>query len=306
MQLLKYEEVVDLASDIIREKRLLPGDRIITCIIDGKHVVLEGNRRVCACQMLLNPTLVPLEYKKRFPKADSEELILNISQIKADVAPNRNMAENVLTKRHTEPGIQKWSPIAKMRRAARWFNHGETINEIASRLGASKPNVRRNVRDYHLLKYALDLPGWTQEEIDILKDEKLTVNPYTRFFTLSGVKELLKLSFNEREYPESGLPKKIFDDLIKCITKAFLLPLSDTGKPWANTRTTPEELFNNYPELSNYKLSLNKTLDDSSENENPKITENLRTQDEQNLQAGSIQQNESISKNNEINKLFRT
>jgi len=105
LQLLKHEQIVDIANEIIKAGRLLPGERIITYFEGGKHIVLEGNRRVCACQLLLDPTLIPLELKKRFPKADSELLILNINQIKSDVAPNRDAAEPILTKRHTLPGI---------------------------------------------------------------------------------------------------------------------------------------------------------------------------------------------------------
>ncbi|NHM26930.1 hypothetical protein G7K71_08025 [Desulfofundulus sp. TPOSR] len=243
LQLLKNEEIIELASEIVQAKRLLPGDRIITCIEDGKHVVLEGNRRVCACQMLLDPTLIPPEYQKRFPKADSEELILNISYIKADIAPNRREAETILTKRHTEPGIKRWSPIAKMRRVVRWFNKGMSIDEIAYRLGASKNNVRRSIREYNLLKYAHNLPGWTDEELEILKGEKLAVNPYTRFFTLSRTKELLKLEFDDKERPISSLPPEIFSILMRCIVRAFLLPDPSTGKPWANTRTKPDKII---------------------------------------------------------------
>lgn len=267
LQLLKHEQVIELANAIVSQKRLLPGDRIITCIEDGKYIVLEGNRRVCACQMLLDPTLIPAEYKRYFPKADSESLVLNINQIRADMAPDRDAAESVLTKRHTEPGIRVWSPVAKMRRVARWFNQGETIDQIAARLGAKKASVRRSIREYHLLEYALNLPGWTQEEKDILQGGKFAVNPYTRFFTLARVKQVLKLEFDEKEYPKSNLPKDIFNILMRCIAKAFLLPKSTDGKPWANTRTTPDEVFKNCKELSGLDFD---TLTGQNAQESPK------------------------------------
>lgn len=291
LQLLKYEEIVELANEIVREKRLLPGDRIITFIEDGKHIVLEGNRRVCACQLLLDPTLIPPGYESRFPKADSEDLILNISQIKADVAPNRNAAENILTKRHTKPGIKQWSPIAKMRRIARWFNQGETIKEISARIVAPTNLVRRSIREYHLLKYVLDMPGWTQEELDVLRDEKLVINPYTRFFTLARTKEILKLEFDENEHPKSRLPLEIFNAFMQCIARAFLLPCPDNnGKPWANTRTPVDEIFNKCKNLTKYKLD----LDSAKDQQNKQASENGNSnndihnnQSNQNSQVGS-------------------
>jgi len=286
LQLLKYEEIVELANEIVREKRLLPGDRIITFIEDGKHIVLEGNRRVCACQLLLDPTLIPTGYESRFPKADSEDLILNISQIKADVAPNRNAAENILTKRHTKPGIKQWTPIAQMRRIARWFNQGETIKEISARIVAPTNLVRRRIREYHLLKYILDMPGWTQEELDILRDEKLVINPYTRFFTLARTKELLKLEFDENENPKSRLTSEIFNAYMQCIARAFLLPCPDNnGKPWANTRTSVNEIFNKCQELSKYKLDLHSDQDQQNK-QTSENNSNKETHDNQNKQKG--------------------
>lgn len=254
LQLIKYEQIIELANEIIKTGRLLPGERIITYFEDGKHIVLEGNRRVCACQLLLDPTLIPPEFKKRFPKADSEMLILNISQIKTDVAPNRNAAEPILTKRHTFPGILKWSPIANMRRVVRWFEQGVTIDEISVKLNANKPRLLKLIRDYYLYKIAIELPDWSQEEIDILKNDKLKVNPYTRFFTLSNVKEVLCLEFDDKEYPFSRLEEDVFKKAIKCIAKSFLIPESTTGKPWANTRTSPEDIFNHCEEI--YSLIL--------------------------------------------------
>jgi len=308
LHLLKYEEIVELANEIVRDKRLLPGDRIITYIEDGKHVVLEGNRRICACQLLLDPTLIPPGYEKRFPRADSEDLILNISQIKADVAPNRNAAENVLTKRHTEPGIKKWSPIAKMRRVARWYNQGETIKEIATRIGASTNNVRRSIHEYHLLKFVLDLSEWTLEELDILRDEKLAVNPYTRFFTLARTKEVLKLEFDESGYPKSKLPEKVFKDSMRCIARAFLLPdHNSNGKPWANTRTTEDEIFDKCQEVSKYNC-LGKPEQNGQNSQDVQNTTNASnsnntqdTQDAQNKQDTSNAQDKQGGENTREN-----
>jgi len=65
-KLIKYEDVVDLARKIAKTG-LLPGERIITVQENGQWVVLEGNRRICACKLLLSPNLVPVEYRKTFP-----------------------------------------------------------------------------------------------------------------------------------------------------------------------------------------------------------------------------------------------
>lgn len=51
--LVTYEDVCQLATDINTYGRLLPGERIVALHEGDKYVVVEGNRRTCSLQMLL-------------------------------------------------------------------------------------------------------------------------------------------------------------------------------------------------------------------------------------------------------------
>jgi len=241
LKLLDHEEVLELAREIDKHQGLFHGERIITVQEAGYQVVLEGNRRIAACQMLLNPALVPAPYRIRFPKATSET-IENLRRIAADVAPSREVAEPILTKRHTERGAKPWTPVAKMRRAARLLgNH--SVPEVASILGTTSTQVKKLIRPYKLLKFALELKGWNEREKKILEDEKLKTNPYTRFFTLSKTRSVLQVEFDEEENIVSGLPSKLFKDHMRRIARDFLIPDPVTGKPRCDTRTSPDAYF---------------------------------------------------------------
>jgi hypothetical protein len=135
-KLIRYEEVGDLAGKIARQG-LLPGERIIVVKEKGRYVVLVGNRRVCACKLLLTPSLIPQKYQKSFPKLANATEIGRITKVAVDIAPTRRDAEHVLTIRHTEPGIRRWRPVAKMRRALRLQREGFSVEEIAAELKAS-------------------------------------------------------------------------------------------------------------------------------------------------------------------------
>lgn len=244
--LLEQEEVIELARKIVKSDGLLYGDRIITTIENGKHIVLEGNRRVTALQLLLKPSLVPDKFKNRFPKA-SPDLKEAISRIPSDVAPNREVAEPILTQRHTERGIKPWTPMAKMRRAARFIDDDKLdFDAAAERLGTTASQVRKLVRPYRLLKRALSLGGWNKSERSALEGENLTVNPYTRFFTLQKTKEYLGLTFDEQENAQSNLPKRVFEGQLKKIVRDFLLPQPGKTKPTEDTRTDPETYFGEF------------------------------------------------------------
>lgn len=242
LKLLELEDVLDLARGIERNGGLFYGERIIVVEEANKFTVLEGNRRVAACQMLLNPSLVPTPYKTRFP-TPSPATKARIKAISADVSPSRAAAEPILTKRHTEQGAKPWSPVAKMRRAVRLLG-SHSIEEVAQLLGTSAAQVRKLIRPYRLLKFALDLKCWTPDERRVLEDEKLKTNPYTRFFTLSATKDALKVHFDDDQNIISGLPSAKFKSEMERVARDFLLPdPANSGKPRCDTRTDAAEYF---------------------------------------------------------------
>lgn len=244
LKLMEFEEVLDLARSIEKNGGLFYGERIITVVESGKHVVLEGNRRVAACQMLLNPILVPSAFKLRFPEI-SPETKAQLAKLSADIAPDRETAEPILTKRHTERGVKPWSPVAKMRRAVRLLDH-LSADEVAKLLGTSTAQVKKLIRPYRLLKYAITLKDLTDGERKVLEDEKLKTNPYTRFFTLRRTKEILLVHFDSDENIVSALPAKVFKEQMKRIVRDFLIPDPTTGRPPCDTRTDPDEYFSSF------------------------------------------------------------
>jgi hypothetical protein len=230
LKLLDLEEVLELARNIQTGGGLFYGERIITTLEEGKHVVLEGNRRVAACQMLLDPTLIPSAYKSRFPTLTTATKA-RIHRISADVSPTRAAAEPILTKRHTERGAKPWSPVAKMRRAVRLLERS-SVDEVAKILGTSPGQVRKLLKPYRLLKFALGLSIWTPNERKRLEDEKLVTNPYTRFFTLPKTLEALQAHFDEDQNIVSALPAADFKEVMGRIARDFLLPdPANRGKP---------------------------------------------------------------------------
>jgi transposase-like protein len=243
-KLIMYEEVQDLARRIA-QSGLLPGERIIVVQEKGQWVVLEGNRRICACKLLLSPQLVPQEYQKSFPKITTATEIQRIQRVEADVAPDRRTAEPVLTLRHTESGIRKWKPVARMRRVRRLLDEGFTVEQIAQEYNATPGNIRKTIREFRLLQLAQGLAGLTKAERQKLSDPDLKTNPYTRFFELSNVKEYLGIGFSPTGDVTIQVPRRDFDAKLKLIVRAFL------NNPKFDTRTDPASILG--PEFKKFK-----------------------------------------------------
>jgi hypothetical protein len=240
--LFQSEKIVELANSIVRSGALFAGERIIALKEDGDFVVLEGNRRVCACQVLLDPSLAPPVYRKRL-LAIGKELKAKLSKMEADVAPSRDAAEIIITRRHTQPGIEQWTPVAKQRRIARMIESGATMAEVMERFQMPKSSITRVMRDHEILKQAKSLSSWTAEERKKLSHPQLKTNPFTRFFTLKGARETLGINFDENGRMRTSLDKSQFSKAMERVARELLLPDEVDSGQRLNTRAKPEEVF---------------------------------------------------------------
>ena len=110
--LVTYEDVCNLAVGINCYGGILPGERIVALKCGDQYVVMEGNRRTCSLQLLLNRDLIPDGFQHRIPTA-SESVKSNCQTIEIDVLPNREAALELMTKRHIE-GVRQWKPLARL------------------------------------------------------------------------------------------------------------------------------------------------------------------------------------------------
>lgn len=223
--LLEYENVQDLAKDINNFGGFMAGERIIVCEENGKLVVLEGNRRICACKLLLDRTLVPAKYNK-FPIIEDSTKD-NITRINVDVMSNRETAQSTLYNRHLG-GVKPWSTISKQKFYVNAFEQGKSITEIAKITTSTEGAVKKGIREYNLMLLALNLDKWSDEERQYsLNLQKIKVAPYLRVFDVKSKKykitgsKILHLDFDEESLrPYSMLETSILEHAIYLIANA--------------------------------------------------------------------------------------
>lgn len=102
--------IIELAESIVA-KGFMPLDNMVIVYEDGIPVVLEGNRRVSALKLLINPEIAPIKERHKFGTLSSRidaKLIMNPSFA---VAPNRDAASPLILDRHTVSTDIPWSSI---------------------------------------------------------------------------------------------------------------------------------------------------------------------------------------------------
>lgn len=244
-QLLATEDVFDLIHKIATSGGMLAGERIIVVKEHGKYVVLEGNRRATAAQILRNPSLISRDLQKRLPTV-TPDLKQRLAQLSADIAPSRLAAEPILTKRHTERGVKPWSTLANMRRVVRYFDDGSSVDEISSILSISRARATQLLRGHRLLQLAQKAPGWTADEQNQLHDAKLVTSGFTRFFTLKDARVRMDLNFNDRMEPTSGHLQDQLQRELQRIARGFLIKDAN-GKTAFDTRSSADEVLEGRP-----------------------------------------------------------
>jgi hypothetical protein len=181
--LIESEDVIELTQGIAQYGGLMIGERIIVCEENGKYVVLEGNRRACACQLLLNRNLIPQKYINSIPKVP-KEVLDEIRLIEVDLANSRDAAYPVLTSRHVKR-LKEWPPVPKRKYYNDLYVKYGSVKEVANITKVEpESEILRDIKEYRLLAYAMNLE-YCQEDEQIknlnIKDIEITI--FTRPFS---------------------------------------------------------------------------------------------------------------------------
>ena len=223
--LLKYADIITLAYNIERT-RCLHGSEMVTCYADqgGNLIVAEGNRRICACKLLLNRDLIPDEYTASFPEA-SPETIENITAITINLYPNRESVQAYLSDRHIS-GVRKWSALEKNNYYMNLFQQYGDIHIVKSFTTDSLATVKKCIIKYQFFMRVFKVLAKNGVKLEIEKIDYLPLAD--RFMDIlvgddSDVGLSLKLDENKFAYLCPDNKKELYDKILYLIGEAFLV-----------------------------------------------------------------------------------
>lgn len=223
--LITYEDVCQLATDINEYGSLLPGERIVVLKENDKYTVIEGNRRTCSLQFLLSRDLIPDGFAHRIPPT-SAKIIESCAVIEVDELPNRDVALELMTKRHIQ-GVKQWKPLAKKQFFAANYKdgQGQSIRNLSKITGVREGVIKEDIRDYKFFyksyeKYRSTHPDFNSE-IVVLKTD-----PFWRIFKAKfeypqGNKvsptDFLKISNDDTYNTVSALEATLFEQITQLV-----------------------------------------------------------------------------------------
>jgi hypothetical protein len=125
----------------------------IVCEESGKLIVLDGNRRLAARQLLLNPSLAPTEYRKQFEPFSRQCDKSSFRNVKITIAPSRKAAEREIWDIHVNSLLKPWQVLQKLRMYRNLIDDGElNVNDAAAQYGLSPGAFKSELAKLHFFE----------------------------------------------------------------------------------------------------------------------------------------------------------
>lgn len=221
-QLVLREGVKGLASEIVT-KGYMPVEDVIIVEQNGRKLVVEGNRRLCAFKLLAKPKLAPTDSQKFFERLKQKAGDELPSQIYCVIAPNRAEANVFIFSKHADESFSKrWQSIRQAAFIANEIAAGKSIEEVTVETGLSRSKIIEGITglDLYRLSGTMDLSN----RASVLMTSPTTF-PFTalveRIFGAEEIRKVLGVELTERGIIGTAgsrdgflaVLKKIFEDL---------------------------------------------------------------------------------------------
>lgn len=239
--LVEYGEASKLAEEIEQHNGLFGEDVMSACIIDGQVVVLEGNRRLAACKLLLDNSLLNERLTGLYPiPTISKETRANIEKILLLIYDDSADAQTYIASKHTQPNIKKWTTIEQYNYYYSQFKRGKTTAQIADAVGVvSSTEVEKRIKEYALFDTIFSLVKKKHPDLQV---EAAKILPVVTAFMpkLLGKNKkytLLGVELDRKKLSYVSLPsqKVLFEEILCLIGEAFF------ARPEAKKQVEKEE-----------------------------------------------------------------
>lgn len=134
-----HSDVETIAREIAT-KGYLRVERLIVVEENGKNIVYEGNRRLCALRVLDNPELAPHEKQATFRKLAAKATLPE--KVAVEIVPSKFDAEIVMYAKHAgEKFMLKWKPLQQAAFIAGRLEQGISVEELCEEHGFKREEV---------------------------------------------------------------------------------------------------------------------------------------------------------------------
>ncbi|GAA1546751.1 hypothetical protein GCM10009827_078660 [Dactylosporangium maewongense] len=193
--LVEAEDLLDLVRDILRDD-YIDNELPVVVVERGRHVVLEGNRRITALKAIHDPALLGKSSPKveRLLSRYSDADISN--QVRVMIAPSRDAAQPLLARLHTRNPKKSW-----IREQQAIFYHAQlsptvTTDVLRARYPAEKL-ITSFIRMGEMRELIRGMRFRDPDLAEFIMANQLKMTSFEYAYDLPRVQQLLGLSFGK-------------------------------------------------------------------------------------------------------------
>jgi hypothetical protein len=221
--MLDKENVFDLIKSIAGRGYFINEEPIVYLDEDGKYVVLEGNRRVTACKIILNTDLVKNDRLRKRINSLVESMNSSIGKIEVRVAPSRESADVLLVNRHTDgTTIKKWSKTKQDRFFAIRATDNTSLEELKKKFNLTKSDIALIVRRSNMYQEITQLELSKSEREKVEDENNFAMTNVERFYNSKHGKTFLGIDFNTNGEVKLLIPNSEYYKRLKIVVKEVI------------------------------------------------------------------------------------
>lgn len=214
-EMIEHEDVADLAKNIAKHG-YFPIESLVG-VHDGSDTVItiiEGNRRLAAVKLLLEPELAPPSRHAYFKKLAMTVVPEVIEKVELVLAPDRDSAITMIYQKHTQGSVKRWISPQQYRAVARLVA-GRTLEEIAAMTGLDRSRVEEAVRGDILYTMARKLDLSEKVKAQVMDEREFPITTLSRLFESTAGKKHFKAKLDVEKGLSIGMPQAEFDKSFK-------------------------------------------------------------------------------------------
>ena len=229
-------------AESIAKNGFEPRELMIVVFENERPIVVEGNRRLTALKLLINPEIAPLRERQKYQVLHSQIELSAIMNPNVIVAPSREDADPIIVNKHTTNTEIPWKPLMQSffyERKVKEYS-SLTLNEVADKLKIGRDQIdsallRLNLYNRLVPLVSMEVKQYVenQEKFDITTLERFTKNP--------SIRRMLKVTIQENVFiPEDS---GYFDFMIKCLAEwMFKGPRGKLERITSRTANTADQM----------------------------------------------------------------
>lgn len=226
--LFDHDKALDVARSIAT-RGYFENEPLLAVRENGRHVVVEGNRRLAALKAIREPELLGNKRKQVQFLARNVDLDA-IARVPVTIAPDRRATDRLLAGRHIGTPVLAWRAENRANFILSKLEEGYDVDQIRERLGFSAQDIQeaRQTRAVTEIIRKLDLPSEVRVKVDDIRAG--LVSTLQRVFDSTVGQEFLKIK-PDIDHGFVGMTTK------KEFTRAFANLVTDIARRKESSRT---------------------------------------------------------------------